>query len=102
MAKLIDENSTPSTKSELDLFTVPPTQVAIKRSFWAEIYPKNPITDDGPYDFHITPDVYMLDLAKNYVYLTLQVVKPNGTDCATTIDAQTGALGGDLAFPINL
>ena len=102
MAKLIDENSTPSTKSELDLFTVPPTQVAVKRSFWAEIYPKNPITDDGPYDFHITPDVYMLDLAKNYVYLTLQVVKPNGTDCATTIDAQTGALGGDLAFPINL
>src|SRR5437867_1939264 len=102
MAKLIDRDSAPSTKSELDLFTVPPTQVAVKRSFWSEIYPKNPITDDGPYEFHLTPDMYMLDLAKNYIYMVIRVVRANGTDCATTIDAQTNVLGGDLVFPINL
>uniref|UniRef100_A0A915HS71 Uncharacterized protein n=1 Tax=Romanomermis culicivorax TaxID=13658 RepID=A0A915HS71_ROMCU len=27
---------------------------------------KNPCTNKGPYEFEISPDIYMLDLSKNY------------------------------------
>uniref|UniRef100_A0A915K0P5 Uncharacterized protein n=1 Tax=Romanomermis culicivorax TaxID=13658 RepID=A0A915K0P5_ROMCU len=57
MSKLLDENSIPSTKTELDLFTVPPTQVAIRRSFWSEVQLQNPCTNEGPYEFKISPDI---------------------------------------------
>ena len=74
---LIDAKSNPSTKSELDLFAVPPTQVAIKRGFWEEIQPSNPVTNDGPYDFRIPPDPTYIQLNKNYVYVQMVIKKPN-------------------------
>ena len=74
MSKLLDENSLHSTKSELDLFTVPPTQVAVRRSFWSEVQLQNPCTNSGPYEFRISPDSYMLDLSKNYVRFVARIV----------------------------
>ena len=73
---LVDENSNPSTKSELDLFAVPPTQVAIKRGFWEEIQPSNPVTSDGPYEFRIPPDPNYIQLNKNYVYVQMVIKQP--------------------------
>lgn len=100
MSKLLDENSLPSTKSELDLFTVPPTQVAVRRSFWSEVQLQNPCTNAGPYEFRISPDSYMLDLSKNYVRFVVRIVKPDGSNCvANEVD---GTFNGDLAVPINL
>jgi hypothetical protein len=101
MSKLIDEQSTPSTKSELDLFTVPPTQVAVRRSFWSEIQLQNPCTNDGPYEFKISPDTFMLDLSKNYIYFIARIVKSDDSVCKAT-KAQDGSDEGDLVFPINL
>lgn len=101
MSKLLDENSVPSTKTELDLFTVPPTQVAVRRSFWTEVQLQNPCTDDGPYEFHLTPDVYMLDLSKNYIYFVVRIVKADDTLCTTTANAD-GQINGDIVAPINL
>ena len=73
---LVDETSNPSTKSELDLFAVPPTQVAIKRGFWEEIQPSNPVTSDGPYEFRIPPDPNYIQLNKNYVYVQMVIKQP--------------------------
>jgi len=73
---LIDEKSHPSTKSGLDLFTVPPTQVVVKRGFWEEIQPVNSVTDDGPYEFRIPPDPNFIQLNKNYIYLQLRIKQP--------------------------
>jgi len=101
MSKLLDENSTPCTKSELDLFAVPATQVAIRRSFWSEIQLQNPCTNDGPYEFKISPDMFMLDLSKNFIYFMLRIVKSDGSACTITQDANA-ALQGDLVLPINL
>lgn len=101
MSKLIDEQSVPSTKSELDLFTVPPTQVAVKRSFWSEVQLQNPCTNEGPYEFKISPDTYMLDLSKNYIYFIARIVKSDDTVCKVTTK-DDGTMEGDLVFPINL
>jgi hypothetical protein len=82
---LIDLSSIPSTKSELDLFTVPPTQVVVKRGFWEEIQPMNPVTNDGPYDFRIPPDPHYIQLNKNYIYIQFRIKKPPIVAPATTV-----------------
>lgn len=100
MNKLLNESSQISSKTELDLFTVPPTQIAVKRTFWSEVHLQNPCTNEGPYEFKISPDVYMLDLSKNYIYFTFRILKPDGTNCQIT--NANNVPGGDLVAPINL
>lgn len=94
---LIDNKSVPSTKTELDLFTVPPTQVVVKRGFWDEIQPMNPITDEGPYKFRIPPDPHYMQLNKNYIYLQLKLKKPPAIASTTG-----GAATIPTVAPINL
>ena len=101
MSKLIDELSAPSTKTELDLFTVPPTQVAIRKSFWSEIQLQNPCTNTGPYEFKISPDSFMLDMSKNYIYFRIRIIKDDGAVCSSIINKE-GAVQGDKVVPINL
>jgi len=70
---LIDSLSFASTKSELDFFTVPPTQVVVKRGYWDEVNLTNPVTDEGPYEFHFPPDPHFIQLNKNYIYMQLSI-----------------------------
>ena len=77
--ELIDNTSAVATKTELDLFSVPQTQVSVERSFWQEIRPTNTVTDAGPYDFFIDGNQYYLDMSSNYVYLKIKIVMPDGT-----------------------
>jgi hypothetical protein len=106
MSKFLDKLSAASTKSELDLYTVPPTQVVVRRSFWEEVHLQNPCTNAGPYEFRIPPDMYMLQVSKNYVYIRLRIVRHDGAilhvarvaDGANNIAAQLV----DAVGPINL
>ena len=91
MSKFIDKLSVPSTKTELDLYSVPPTQVVIRRSFWEEVQLMNPITHEGPFEFRIPPDMYMLHLSKNYIYMRLRIVRPNGNVLQVAQPAQAPA-----------
>ena len=90
--QLIDSNSIPSSKTEIDYFSVPATQVAVEQSTWTVINPVNTVTDAGPYEFHIPPEPQYLDLNKNYVHMKLKIIKNDGTNIADT----------DKAAPINL
>ena len=76
----LDENSASVTKSELDLFSVPSTQVAIERSFWEEVRPTNTVTNAGPFEFHIDGSQYMVDMASNFLYLKLKITQDDGDD----------------------
>ena len=92
MAKLIDHQSAASTKTELDLFTVPPTQVSIESSFWQAIRLVNNCNSTGPYKFHIDSNPHWTDLNRNYIYAKFQITQTNG-----------GALPNDIdVAPINL
>jgi len=100
MNKILDEYSSVCSKSELELFTVPPTQVAIKRSFWTEVYLQNPCTNEGPFEFKITPDIYMIDVSKNYINFVFRILKADGSNCQIT--NANNVQSGDLVAPINL
>lgn len=78
MSSLLDKRSVPAGKSEVDLFSLPPTQVAIERGYWTEIFLKHSLTDNGPFEFHIPPDPSYIDLSKNYIFMEVSI--ENGTD----------------------
>ena len=78
MAVQLHEQSAPGMKSELDLFSVPPTQVTAEQGSWSQIQLCNPVTDTGPYKFNISRDNMMLDLNKNFLRVKLRIVGADG------------------------
>jgi hypothetical protein len=98
MAKIIDSLSVPGTKTELNLFDVPPTQVAVENCRWNEINLRNACSHTGPYEFHIGPNPQYLHLAKNYLFIQLRIVKEDGTNLVST---QGAANVDPLTGPIN-
>lgn len=75
---LIEQTSAFATKNELNLFSVPPTEVAVKESFWTEIHPLNTITSAGPWEFRLPADVHYIDLSRNYIWMQLKITRPGG------------------------
>ena len=78
MAVQLHEESAPGLKSELDLFSVPPTQVTTELGRWATVQLCNPVTDAGPYKFLLSRDNMMLDLNKNFIYIKMKLVDAGG------------------------
>ena len=80
-------------KSELDLFTVPDTQVEMNKGFWEDIDPVSSVGSSDTIEFvcAANSDVYT-DLANSYLYVKAKIVNGDGTNLAGT--AQVG--------PVNL
>ncbi len=89
MASLLHKQSCECTKSELDLFSVPPTQTSIEHGHWIEYYPLAAGTEYGPIEFNIlgSGEEYM-DLGNTALYLRAKIVKSDGSDL--TADDQVG------------
>lgn len=98
MYNLLDKRSQLAGKTEIDLFSVPATQVAIERAFWEEIHLKHTLTDSGPFEFHIPAQPQYLDFTKNYLYIELDIVTSNGSQISNLFDENNALLVG----PINL
>lgn len=83
----IDHNSCECVKSELDLFSVPPTQTSIESGHCVEYNPISSIGDGTPIEFFVggNGEEY-IDLASTQIYATVQIVKANG-DAITADDA---------------
>ena len=56
-------------KSELDLFSVPPTQLSINKNVTVEYRPTTPLTGNGPLEFHIDGCDDSTDLSETYLYV---------------------------------
>lgn len=81
------------TKSELDLFIVPPTQTSIEGGTFVEYNPISTISQGTPIEFSITgAGQDYLDLSSTQLYVRAKIVRANNDD----IDA------GDHVGPINL
>lgn len=105
MAKLIDHNSIPSTKSELDLFSVPPTQVAIESGYWHAARLVNTCTSNGPWRFHVEADPHYIQLNKNLLWVKMKIVKADNTDipqASSAVDGGAAAFVPPKIAPINL
>ena len=79
----VHDQSCECTKTELDLFSVPPTQTSIESGTWVEYQPISTIADGTPIEFEIpgNGEDYM-DLENTYLYVQAKVVQANGNDLA--------------------
>ena len=96
--ELLDATSVPYGKPELDIFTVPPTQVGVEDSFFTEVMPKASVTSSGPWEFKLDGSQFMTDLSKNYIFIRLQIVQGNGNNLPELDDGRNHPFVG----PINL
>jgi len=95
--KLIDQHSCPSSKSDLELWAVPPTQVAVQDGYWHAARLASNCTSTGPWRFHVEAGPQYLDVSKNFLYMKLKIVNPDGTNYAAP------AAGNPVVFaPINM
>ena len=77
---LVHSNSMTCMKSELDLFSVPPTQTSILDQTTVEFQPISTLTDDGPIEFFISgtgSDQY-IDPSQILLHVRCQVLSPDG------------------------
>ena len=86
---LVHENSCECTKSELDLFGVPPTQTSVEHGYWEQKGLTSTLTDQGPYEFAVSGagDDY-IDLFNTYLFVEAQIVNTDGSNLEpdTTLD----------------
>ena len=76
----IHPHSTPCTKSEVDLFTVPATQVVLDKGCWIDHQPISTLSSSSPIEYQIVGTENYLDLAKTMLFVRLKVTKANGAN----------------------
>lgn len=76
----LHSNSCECVKSELDLFSLPPTQTSIENGDWVQYKPLASLTDDSPIEFVIPGhgDEY-IDLSHTMLNVHAKIVKSDGT-----------------------
>ena len=67
-------------KTELDLFSVPPTQVSLEKGLWIDHQPVSSVLDGGPITFLCPGTEDYVDLSKTYLVVRAKVTKANGND----------------------
>jgi len=89
----VHDQSCECTKSELDLFSVPPTQTSIEHGNWIEYHPITTVTGDSPIEFDIngSGEDY-IDFANTMLYVKAKLTTQGDADLAA--DAAVG--------PVNL
>jgi hypothetical protein len=88
---LLHHMSCEATKSELDLLTIPPTQVSIVDNGSAQYFPISSTENQQVIDFHIPGNENFIDPSKIYLYLQIDIKKNGGTNISET----------DEAIPVN-
>ncbi|XP_069068405.1 uncharacterized protein F54H12.2-like [Pleurodeles waltl] len=83
------------TKSELDLFSLKPTQTSIENSFFMEVSLMAALTPLAPIEFYVSgsTDMY-LDLNNTLLHLVCKITKANGADI------EDDARVAPIAYPI--
>ena len=86
MSLLVDERSCICIVSELDIFSVPPTQTSIENGSFVDYHPIAAIDDSSSIDFSVpgSSDSY-LDLASTYLHLNVKITKANGGNIDDTL-----------------
>ena len=100
--ELLDSASLPFGKPELDLFSVPPTQVGVEDSFFTEVLPQATVTTDGPWEFRLAGSQFMTDLSRNYLFVRLQIKQEDGTNLPAIPPPADGAAVVPHCAPVNL
>lgn len=75
------------SKSELDLFTLPPTQTCIENANWIQYKPLSSLTDDSPIEFVVggNGDEY-IDISQTILTVKVKIVQLDGNNLGATCD----------------
>ena len=76
----VHSKSQECTKSELDLFSVPPTQVSLEKGHWIGHQPVSSVSDGGPITFLSPGTEDYVDLSKTILVVRAKVTKANGAN----------------------
>ena len=76
----VHSKSQECTKSELDLFSMPPTQVSLEKGHWIDHQPVSSVTDSGPITFLSPGTEDYVDLSKTILVVRAKVTKADGTN----------------------
>ena len=77
----IHEGSCECTKSELDLFSVPPTQTSNDSGTFVEYRPISSISDGAPIEFDVSSSGEdYIDFSNSYIHIKAKILNLDGTD----------------------
>jgi hypothetical protein len=86
---LVHPQSCECTKSELDLFGVPLTQISVEHGYWEQKGLTSTLTDQGPYEFVVScAGEDYIDLANTHLFVEAQITKADGS--ALDVDSDVG------------
>jgi len=85
----VHEQPCECTKSELDLFSVPPTQTSMEQGSWIEYHPLTTVADGSPIEFNVGAcgEDY-IDFANTMLYVKAKITRADGTNLA--VDSPIG------------
>ena len=83
-------------KTELDLFSLPPTQVSLEKGLWIDHQPVSSVSDGGPITFLCPGTEDYVDLSKTILVVRTKVTKANGNNLAQ--DEHVGIVNNLLQF----
>ena len=84
--KKIDASSVNTVTSALNVFDLPPTNVAINSRAYREYLTLNPLTSK-PYHFKIHSSSSFIDLSKAYIFTEMRIVKEGNDGNLTILEA---------------
>ena len=69
-----------NAKSELDIFTVPPTQTSVESGSYTEYHPISSLIDGGPIEFSVSgTGLEYIDIQNTQLYVRAQILNADGT-----------------------
>ena len=87
MATLVHPSSAESTTSQLDLFSVPPSQTSLEEGSFTEYHPASVLTSTGPIEFIISAEnSNYIDLANSFLYVRANVTTAAGADLTKNVE----------------
>ena len=90
----VHSKSQECTKSELDLFSVPPTQVSLEKGHWIGHQPVSSVSDGGPITFLSPGTEDYVDLSKTILVVRAKVTKADGANL--NADEKVGVMNNFL------
>ena len=86
MATLVHPSSTESTTSQLDLFSVPPSQTSLENENFTEYHPVFVLTSTRPIKFTVSAEnSNYIDLANSFLYVRASVTASDGENLAKDV-----------------
>lgn len=76
----INSHRSVALKTELDLFTVKPTQTCVESGYYQEYRPVTVIDTDAPIEFQVSPSDDYIDLSHTQLELKIKITTENGEE----------------------